>query len=299
MRYSVTPSEPVPRGLKRVAREQVDFALRRLTTADNRPDAIHQTRKCIKRLRALLRLIEPQLGKVAANDNLRLRDLGRTLSASREAAAMVETFDELAKVYPAEMGLNRFAAVRAQLAKARDLNATAADSAAQAAAAAEELRKLKPRINLWRLHGDGFPLVAEGFNTTWSKGRKALRKVRKHPSAGNFHELRKRAKDHWIQVRLMNALWPDSNAKYEAAMRDLQDTLGKANNVAVLLRTPVANLAGKENGALKALAERWLDRLRAKALDAATDIYDAESPPATPEVVPEARVVPAARQNAG
>ena len=282
MLYSVTPNEPVASGLKRVAREQVDFAIRQLTAPGNHLEAIYETRKCIKRLRALLRLIEPQLGKVAANDNQRLRDLGRTLSASRDAAAMVETFDDLAKAYPAEMGLNRFAAVREQLAKACDLPVTAVDSAALATAAVAELQKLKPRINLWRLHGDGFPLVAEGFNTTWKNGRKALRRVRRHPSAGNFHELRKRAKDHWIHVRLMSALWPASSTEYEAAADHLQETLGKANNLAVLLRTPVANLEGKENRWLKALAERWLDHLRVKALEAASGIYDAESPPATP-----------------
>ena len=89
----------------------------------------------------------------------------------------------------------------------------------------------------------------------------------------------------------MSALWPASSTEYEAVVDDLQETLGKANNLAGLLRTPVANLAGKENRSLKALAERWLHHLRAKALESASGIYDAESPPATP--------VPEAKQNAG
>ena len=269
----IRAGESVSSGLKRVAREQADHAIPQLTKPGNHVAAVFKTRKCIKKLRALLHLIQPHLGKKAANENRRLRDLGRTLATSRDTAAMVETFDGLAKAYPAEMGLNRFAAVRAHLVSTRDLAATSVDETALARATIAELQKLKRRVNLWRLPGDGFPVVAQGFDATWQKGRKAFIRVRKHPSSANFHELRKRAKDHWFQVRLMAALWPANSERYQDAMQDLQETLGDANNVAVLLQT--VDWSGI--GSLRELAERWRDHLRGKALKAATRIYAARS----------------------
>ena len=272
----IRDGESVSSGLKRVAREQADHAILQLTKPGNPVAAVFETRKCIKKLRALLRLIRPHLCNTARNENRRLRDLGRTLATSRDTAAMVETFDGLAKAYPAEMGLNRFAALRAHLVSTRDLAATSVDETALTRAAIAELQKLKRRINLWRLHGDGFPVVAQGFDSTWQRGRKALTRARKHPSSANFHELRKRAKDHWFQVRLMATLWPANSEGYQTAVHDLQETLGDANNVAVLLRT--VDWSGI--GPLRELAARWRDHLRGKALEAATRIYAATSPPA-------------------
>jgi hypothetical protein len=154
----------------------------------------------------------------------------------------------------------------------RDKAAAASDDAALAANAAGVFRKMAPAINLWRLHGEGFPLVAPGFEASYRAGRKALRRAQEKPSTDNFHEFRKRAKDHWYHVRLLGALWPGSSDAYEKTMRGLQETLGDANNVSVLLRADV--------GLLKEIAQRWRDQLRAQALETAALVYASSTPPA-------------------
>ena len=115
------------RALRRVAREEAQHAIAHLTSSEDRHEAIHEARKSVKKVRALLRLLEPQLGNVARNANRRLRDLGRTMSVLRDSAAMVETFDQLAEKYPGEMGLNRFAEIRERLATTARQAMSAAD----------------------------------------------------------------------------------------------------------------------------------------------------------------------------
>jgi CHAD domain-containing protein len=275
MSYSINACEPVAQALKRVAREEARYAIAQLTAGEDRHEAIHEARKCIKKLRALLRLLEPQLGNVAGNANRRLRDLGRTLSVLRDSAAMVETFDQLAEQYPGEMGLNRFGGVRERLVAAAGNAMSGADEQALAATAVAEFRKLARHVNLWRLSGEGFAVVADGFNASYEEGRKALRRAEKRPSTENVHELRKRAKDHWYHVRLMGPLWPAASEAYEKAMKDFQETLGDANNASVFLR----NLAKDDDGLLREIVIRWRDKLRSQGLSAGSKIYAAKSPP--------------------
>jgi CHAD domain-containing protein len=275
MSFWVNPDEPVAQALKRVLREEARHAVAQLTTSEDRHEAIHEARKSVKKIRALLRLLEPQLGNVSRNANRRLRDLGRTLSILRDTAAMVETFDQLAAQYPGEMGLNRFAGVRERMVEASKTAMLGADEKALASTAVTEFRKLARQVNLWRLSGEGFAVVAASFNASYEAGRKALRRAEKHPSTENIHELRKRAKDHWYHVRLMGPLWPGASEAYEKAMKELQETLGDANNVSVFLR----NLQKSDDGLLREIAVRWRDKLRSQGLAAASKIYAAKSSP--------------------
>ena len=275
MSFSINPNEPVVQALKRVVREEARHAITHLNSSEDRHEAIHEARKSVKKLRALLRLLEPQLGNVSRNANRRLRDLGRTLSVLRDTAAMVETFDQLAAEYPGEMGLNRFVGVRERLVTASKEAMTGADEKALAATAAAEFRKLARHVNLWRLSGEGFAVVADSFNASYEAGRKALRRAERRPSTENVHELRKRAKDHWYHVRLMGSLWPGASEPYEKAMKEFQEKLGDANNASVFLR----HLQKSDDELLREVTIRWRDKLRSQGLSAGSKIYAAKSPP--------------------
>jgi hypothetical protein len=58
-------------------------------------------------------------------------------------------------------------------------------------------------------------------------------------------------------------------------MKELQETLGDANNVSVFLR----NLQKSDDGLLREIAVRWRDKLRSQGLAAASKIYAAKSSP--------------------
>lgn len=275
MAYSVNPGELLPRALKRVVREEAAEAVAHLTGSEDRHEAIHEARKSVKKIRALLLLLEPRLGATAVNADRRLRDLGRVMSVLRDAAAMVQTFEQLAEKYPGEMGLNRFAGVRECLVAASKQAMNGAEEKTVASAAVAEFRKLARQANLWRISGEGFAVIADSFNATYEAGRKALRRAAKHPSTENIHELRKRIKDHWYHVRLLGPLWPGASEPYAEALQDLQETLGNSNNVSVLLRSLGRNVPDL----LRDIATRWREKLRSDGLAAASKIYAAKSPP--------------------
>ncbi len=97
MAYALEVSETVADGLKRVALEQLDQAL---ASARNpgmeRDEAVHDVRKCMKKLRALLRLAREELGEeVFKRENACFRESAQRLSGLREAAVRMATAEKL------------------------------------------------------------------------------------------------------------------------------------------------------------------------------------------------------------
>jgi len=97
MAYRFKHSETVPQNVKRIAAEQLDSAIALLKgkRGTNREDAVHEVRKSIKKTRALLRMVRPELGDFFLNENVRLRDVGHKLSELRDAGALIGTVNNL------------------------------------------------------------------------------------------------------------------------------------------------------------------------------------------------------------
>ena len=66
MAYRLIRGEGVPAGVRRIAREQLQAAVAHLRSrTGSRDEQIHEARKCMKRLRALARLVRTELGNEA------------------------------------------------------------------------------------------------------------------------------------------------------------------------------------------------------------------------------------------
>jgi len=98
MAFRLKPDESVAKGIRRLARNQIDKALDGLTgLSEAEPEeVVHDARKRFKRVRALLRLARCGLGRsLYDREDNRFRDAGRPLSEVRDAGVLVETFDQL------------------------------------------------------------------------------------------------------------------------------------------------------------------------------------------------------------
>ena len=260
--------ESVPAGIRRIACEQLEGAIRSLGRARGRDEAIHDARKRLKKTRALLRLVRPYVGRVYAEENGRLRDAGRVLSEFRDAAVVIETFDELRAKFPAEFAGGSLAGVRrllkrrkAQIERSGAIRRTLAEVSSQLAAAAR-------RVNRWPLAIDGFDGIGPGLKRTFRRGRKAMAAARRGPTSENFHEWRKRVKAHWYHVRLLEALWDKEMKSREADLKQLEDWLGIDHNLEVLREK-----AGGHAGALLPMIDRYQEELRARALEIGDSLY--------------------------
>jgi hypothetical protein len=203
-RFELWPEERPAQGLSRIAMEQLDLAIESLegdgsgALAEN---AVHETRKSLKRLRALIRLLAGELGEEqAARENAALRDAGRRLAATRDAEVLVATLDDLLERNPAELADRPGVAVlRARLAAEHEAVAHVAsgDTATRAQVLAE-LRAARGRMSAWRLPDrDGIKTVEPGLSRIYRQGRRRHRRAARGEGdrARLLHMWRKRVKD--------------------------------------------------------------------------------------------------------
>jgi CHAD domain-containing protein len=203
-RIGLSPQEDVAEGLQRMAVGQLDLAIEALEALDGEgpPErGVHETRKALKRLRAMLSLLAAELGdEVYAREDAALRDAGRRLSGSRDAEVLLATLEGLIESHPDKLaGRSGVARLRAHLRSERDRawRATLADSAARALTL-EELRACRVRVAAWQLaQRDGVGLALPGFTRVYRQGRKRFRRAARGRGERTLvlHRWRKRVKD--------------------------------------------------------------------------------------------------------
>ncbi len=279
MSYQLKPGEPVPKGIKRIVREEIESAARQLSGLGeaDRDEAIHEARKNVKKIRGVLRLMQPELGEVYGAENVRFRDLGRQLSHFRDAGAMIETFDALIKHYGDVLRRRRLGSIRRGLV-ARKLEAEQRNNIVNVLPPmAASLRRAAKRVARWPLEADGFPAIATGLEATFRRGQKALRRVRKHPRPENYHEWRKRVKEHWYHIRLLECFWTGGLEAYEKSLKELETALGEDHNLVLLLDKVRGEAAfyGKppDISLFVKLVGRYQKELRGNALALGKHIY--------------------------
>ena len=272
-RYRLGEDEPVPDGIRRIAHGQLDLVASELDRSENggRDDAVHESRKAFKRLRALVRLARDQLGpEVRRRENAAFRDAGRKLSGARDARVLVETLDDLVERNRDRLAPEAFRRLRAALVEDRATGESTEDVLAAAHAA-------QARVQAWPLAGDGSTQMLEpGFERIYRRGRRAYRTVKGDPTSEHLHELRKRTKDLWHAAQVLRPAAPKRLRKLGRAAHELADVLGDDHDLATLLeasREHAATLAPPEQELLAELVERRRAKLQRKALKRARKLY--------------------------
>jgi CHAD domain-containing protein len=232
--YRLRARESVRRGIRRIAAEEIDSAIRRLTNGKDRDESIHDARKSVKKVRGAIRLVRFDFSKNLQQEIALFRDIGRKLSELRDAQAMLEVFDAITKKYREQLGAKGLESVRQELVARKENFGAARNTGAVIDDVLKDLRGARKRVNEWPLTSNGFAAVAPGLATTFKQGRKAFACAYEEPVPENFHEFRKRAKDHWYHVRLLENLWTPVMEAYEASLKSLEQDLGDDHNLVVL-----------------------------------------------------------------
>src|SRR5437588_3160497 len=97
MGFKLQLREPLPNGLKRVFREQSEFALKLCRhPAKQRGVTVHEVRKHLKKLRAAMRLAVHEVGKDRhTREDRCVRKIGRLVSDLRDAQVRLQTLVQL------------------------------------------------------------------------------------------------------------------------------------------------------------------------------------------------------------
>jgi CHAD domain-containing protein len=233
--YELQRGEPVPVGVRRVAREQIDGALGGLAEPSRLgvEETVHDVRKRCKKVRGLARLVRGAIGSRGFDSvNSPVREAAGELSPMRDAHALLATFDRLVATDQAGLGSD-LEPVRAELQR-RSAGASPdqVGGAERIARAAELLEAALVASQQWRLHDHR--VVERGVRRIYGRGRAALRVSTSGCDGEARHEWRKREKDLWYATRLLALSAPSVLVALEARLDELAEALGDDHDLAVL-----------------------------------------------------------------
>jgi CHAD domain-containing protein len=229
MAYRLNLAKKAPRTTRKALSERLAKAVGRAGRPDS-DEALHDARTDLKKSRSLLRLLRPGVEPQSYADEMSaLREIGRALSAARDADVLPATLARLRQRWPDVVPQPVYVSLEARL----NDHAQGADAGDVLAGQVGALREAQRRVEAWDLRLD-WDDVLDAFTGTFRRGRTAMRRAQREPTDENLHEWRKRVKDHYYHLRLLEAAWPGVLDAYAAESHRLADLLGDDHDLAVL-----------------------------------------------------------------
>jgi CHAD domain-containing protein len=277
MAYRLKRGRPIESELRRIAAKQLGLAITELRAIGDRKsdEAVHEARRRVKKVRALIRLVESTLGRSYGSSNKRLRSVNRLLAPVADGEAVVETLDRLAKRYQNELSHHTLASMRRELVDRRGRIDRQANADRVLQKGISVLRTELKHVPTWRVNAHGFHAVSRGLKKTVREAKRAMRLAAADPTADNYHVWRRRSKDHWFHVRLLEARCGGALIADERDLEALDDCLGEHHNCA-LLQTVVSTDAfprRRDRTHLLRLLRRYETDLRHEAQVLGRKIY--------------------------
>lgn len=254
-------SEPASKALRRACRGHVGEALDWLHKTQ-RPAAIHNVRKEIKKVRAILRLMPEKEGDDIQHKAARgLRKAANRLAGPRDARVMLRAFQNLAADGPA-----RFPRIHEALQKHCQREARRFREEDAMAVAERLLRKTKWRVGKLKVEASGWSAVEPGLKRSYTRGRALLQLAGRQPSPENLHDWRKQVKDLWFHLQLLCPDWPAETRALASTLESLGEKLGEEHDLFLLMQFGAEQRVATEADGLNRLIEKRRERLRADAL---------------------------------
>ena len=240
MSYRLKFDEPVDKGWRRIVHEQIATAIELLSSGTDPATAIHETRKGMKRIRALLKLLRSGLSQDDyKRENERYAGIARLLSDARDAAVLIATATELSKSTAGKPRATALAlaeearhSAQARQTGPRASQSGAKDSVAQAIAA---LKKAAKAVDKLELEQRSFSVVRRGVAKSYRAGRRAMQRAYETGEDEEFHEWRKHVQAHWRHMGLLSRAWPDLFAARMQLAKEMSDLLGADHDLYVLI----------------------------------------------------------------
>jgi len=265
----------------RVERERIAAAqeLIRRASQVSSSEEIHQARKQLKRVRALLRLVRPDIppGRWSRVDH-RLRAVARALSAVRDATVLIGTLQEFRTRHV--LTANSLANVTST---ARNRQEQAHTSALASREARSKLLRLLSeaarQVDRWTTLHRGWKAIGPGLRAVYSEAQAAAAPLRHAADCDDLtlHKARKRAQTLLHVLEFLQSAQPRRIGARIHALHELTDLLGKDHDLAVLeatLRdTASARLTAADSRRLKTAIATERRTVQGHASRLAGDIY--------------------------
>lgn len=242
-------SEPLGVGVKRVTMEQLELAAARFLGGEQEfGTAVHESRKSIKRVRAMLRLVRGELpGKIFRFENESLRETAHLVDEIRSAQGVLNAATNVKDLYDDLLAGETFETLIERLLRRRDLiELRALEDPNLIGRVVRGLERAYHRYHSWpvdpearEVYGlgirDSFEAIDPGLDRTYGLGRRRMVAAYRSSEESGFHEWRKRVKDLRHQMEFLAPLWPEVVVGTAMTLERLGSLLGEDNDLRDLI----------------------------------------------------------------
>jgi CHAD domain-containing protein len=206
------------------------------STSSTFETAVHESRKRVKKVRAVAAFLDQAGATPSRKDRKRLKSAGRALSRLRDSAAIVETFDCVRRRYPTQLSEHTYAILRRGLVGARNREHARAERDDVIGEAAECLATIRRSATHWAFPSLDASGIGAVVTASYRRSRAAMQRARATEQSATLHRWRKALKTFWYQLRLAKPLIPGV-APLIAGLTRLEAALGDDHNLVVLAAT--------------------------------------------------------------
>ncbi|HEV2982075.1 MAG TPA: CHAD domain-containing protein, partial [Solirubrobacteraceae bacterium] len=218
--FALLAGEPALVGLRRMFIGQLDLTIELLAGengATPAAEAVHETRKALKRMRTLLRLLEDELGEQAAQrEQVLLREAGRKLAGARDSEVLVATLEALMQEHPRRLehrpGVKRLHA-RLLAERERATTELLGDQVTRAEVLSD-LRQARAGMQAWQPEAKaGMSGLERGYRQLYARGRRRYERAagERGERAVAMHRWRKSVKDLRYAAEALSRLDPQAD----------------------------------------------------------------------------------------
>ncbi|MEM7282071.1 MAG: CHAD domain-containing protein [Pseudomonadota bacterium] len=214
----------------RIVKDQAEASILEFTDKEVKSATrVHSFRKRCKKIRGFLLLIRPAIGECFALANQPIKDAGRALSQARDFAIVEELTASMGTHHRESFGISEHLAEFCE----------------------KRVKYFIALMNTWP-KSISPEQVAQGYEITYRRFRKAYEHAKERETIKTLHTVRKWAKYHWYQTRILEKIDRPVLRQHRELMREIGDCLGQAHDAAMALRqTGEGSKASKFRGQLE------------------------------------------------
>ena len=228
MGYRIEIGESLAAAFGRIAAEEIDLAAAALRRP-NRGEAVHDARKALKRLRALLRSLRVAFPKkLFRAENRRIAAAGRTISPLRDVHVQLRTLGKL-KAAASPVGDH----VRRQLLRRQSSFVRRIPALRHTVRAMLDVSRQS--LATWPLRKATSEDLAAGLKRIYKQGRATFKTARSSPTPGHLHEWRKKSKSLGYGLELIKGLGPAKLSRMIRRSDALTEALGDDHDLFMVL----------------------------------------------------------------
>src|SRR5665213_801612 len=186
MAFQLMADESIAKGIRRIARGQSAKALDGLTGQGGADleEVVHDARKRLKRVRAVIRLARDGLGRrLAEREDTLFREAGRPLSEVRDAEVRLQALDDLVERHGDQGRPEVIGSAREMLLhRKREVCRRVLDQGDALAKVARAMEEARSDVKRWKVAGDDWDALEGGLERIYRRGRRALREASEAPT---------------------------------------------------------------------------------------------------------------------